>query len=315
MTFSSAGSEDTDGTIATYAWDFGDGTTSSDPDPTPHATPPGDYTATLTVTDDSGDSDVKTIDIVSNPNVLPVAVANSDVSSGNAPLAVQFTGADSVDPDGTITGYSWDFGDGSPLSTDANPSHTYTVAGEYSAVLTVTDSDGDTATAALTIDVDPNPAPTAVVVGGLRSRRRTRRSRSPTRSARLGSSDDGSIVSYSWDFGDGSPAGSGATPTHTYTSVGSFVVTLTVTDNGGLTNSVVDAGEHHPEPGADRRRVGRRRDSGKAPLARARSARPARPTRTAPIVGYSWDFGDGSPISTDANPTHTYGVGQLHRRR
>ena len=110
-----------------YAWDFEtDGIVdSTDPDPT-HVYPPGEYTATLTVTDDSGDSDVKTVTIVSNPNVLPVPVANSDVASGNAPLAVAFTGGDSVDPDGTITGYSWDFGDGSAPRTDADPSHTYT---------------------------------------------------------------------------------------------------------------------------------------------------------------------------------------------
>ncbi|MFN7151952.1 MAG: PKD domain-containing protein, partial [Microthrixaceae bacterium] len=160
--FDASDSTDTDGTIVTYEWDFDDdGQVDSTDAITSFSYAPGEYTARLTVTDDSGDSDSATFEIVSLANVLPVPVANSDVSSGNAPLAVTFTGSSSLDPDGSITGYQWDFGDGSAVSTDADTSHTYTVEGIYSAVLTVTDSDGESASAPLTIVVNANPAPVA----------------------------------------------------------------------------------------------------------------------------------------------------------
>ena len=76
-------------------------------------------------------------------NEPPVAQASADPTSGTAPLTVQFSSDGSSDSDGTITTYSWDFGDGNS-STEANPSHTYQNAGTYTATLTVTDDDGAT---------------------------------------------------------------------------------------------------------------------------------------------------------------------------
>ena len=86
------------------------------------------------------------------PNQPPVAVATSDVSSGKAPLPVAFGSDGSVDPDGAIASYSWDFGDGTE-SLEANPGHTYTADGTYLAKLTVTDDGGMTDTVVLEITV------------------------------------------------------------------------------------------------------------------------------------------------------------------
>ncbi|MFX0558086.1 PKD domain-containing protein, partial [Maribacter sp. CXY002] len=85
-------------------------------------------------------------------NEPPVAVAGGTPLGGSSPLDVSFTGSGSTDDTG-VTGYSWDFGDGSPLSTEADPLHTYVTDGTYTAVLTVTDAEGLTATATLTIGV------------------------------------------------------------------------------------------------------------------------------------------------------------------
>lgn len=74
-------------------------------------------------------------------NASPVARGTASVTSGVAPLSVDFNGSDSYDPDGSIASYAWDFGDGNQ-STDANPSHVYTQAGNYTATLTVTDNSG-----------------------------------------------------------------------------------------------------------------------------------------------------------------------------
>jgi PKD repeat protein len=85
-------------------------------------------------------------------NQPPVAVASANPESGEAPLTVQFSSDGSHDPDGTITAYAWDFGDGGS-STDANPGHTYSDAGTYNATLTVTDDDGASQSNAVVITV------------------------------------------------------------------------------------------------------------------------------------------------------------------
>ncbi|WP_432872034.1 ThuA domain-containing protein [Microbispora rosea] len=83
----------------------------------------------------------------------PVASATADKTDGPLPLTVQFSSEGSRDPEGQAITYAWDFdGDGTTDSTEANPSFTYTKAGEYSAVLTITSADGKTATSSVTIE-------------------------------------------------------------------------------------------------------------------------------------------------------------------
>jgi PKD repeat protein len=135
----------------------------------------------------------------------------------------------SADSDGTIQRYFWDFGDGSGTSSNATTAdHTYVQAGTYSVQLTVTDDDGESATATKTVAVDgSNAAPTAsftVGCAGLDCRF----------DAGASADSDGTIQDYSSDFGDGS-RGSGVATQHAYAQPGSYLVTLTVTDNAGAT--------------------------------------------------------------------------------
>ncbi|HUT39717.1 MAG TPA: PKD domain-containing protein [Gammaproteobacteria bacterium] len=81
----------------------------------------------------------------------PLAMASADVTSGRVALTVNFSSSGSSDPDGSIAAYSWDFGDSSPLASEANPTHVYTVPGTYIAMLTVTDDQGLTASAQVDI--------------------------------------------------------------------------------------------------------------------------------------------------------------------
>ena len=83
-------------------------------------------------------------------NVPPVATVSATPTTGNIPLTVNFGGTGSTDSDGNITSYAWNFGDGG-TATGSTTSHTYTTAGAYSVVLTVTDNDGATDTADVTI--------------------------------------------------------------------------------------------------------------------------------------------------------------------
>ncbi|MCI5158506.1 MAG: PKD domain-containing protein, partial [Candidatus Electrothrix sp. AUS1_2] len=104
-------------------------------------------------------------------DAYPVAAASASPVTGEIPLTVNFSSAGSVDPDGTITAYAWDFADGG-LSNDPNTSNTYITPGVFTAVLTVTDNDGYTDTASVTItatapDTTVNtPTDLAVTVNG-----------------------------------------------------------------------------------------------------------------------------------------------------
>src|SRR5262249_39188451 len=122
VVFSSAGSNDPDGSITSYRWDFGDGTSSTSPNPSKTYNTAGNFTATLTVWDNSGANGTVplAITVSAPPNTPPIAVINASTTSGVAPLAVTFTSTGSKDPDGTIKTYKWEFGDGT-TSTSANP--------------------------------------------------------------------------------------------------------------------------------------------------------------------------------------------------
>lgn len=88
----------------------------------------------------------------SGGNRPPIAAISTNVTSGNAPLAVNFSGSGSSDPDGTISSYAWTFGDGA-TATGATASHTYQTAGTYTSTLKVTDNTGASSTASTTITV------------------------------------------------------------------------------------------------------------------------------------------------------------------
>jgi PKD repeat protein len=158
IAFSSVASYDPDGSIVGYAWDFGDGTTSDFASPSHAYASPGIFTAILRVTDNDGLSavDAVTISVAERPNLPPIARASAFPADGSAPLPVLFSSDESQDGDGSIVSYAWSFGDGA-TSTLANPSHTYAAAGDYIAVLTVTDNIGATATAIVVVTVQPAP--------------------------------------------------------------------------------------------------------------------------------------------------------------
>lgn len=86
-------------------------------------------------------------------NRSPSAQASASPASGPAPLSVSFSSTGSADPDGDGLSYSWDFGDGTPASTEAAPTHVYAEHGTYVATLTVSDGNGGTAQATAQVDV------------------------------------------------------------------------------------------------------------------------------------------------------------------
>ncbi len=229
--FDGSGSSDPDGTIASYAWEFGDGNTGTGVNPSHTYAAAGSYTVTLTVTDDVGASAsaTTTAQIAPAGQPQPPVADAGGTYTGTVNVAVQFDGSGSSDPDGMIMSYAWDFGDGG-TGAGINPMHTYTAAGSYTVVLTVTDNDNLTGTASAAVTISAGNQPPTANAGGPYS---------GTAGVAVqfdgsGSSDpDGTIASYAWDFGDGN-TGMGERPTHTYAVAGSYTVTLTVTDNDAL---------------------------------------------------------------------------------
>ena len=134
------GSTDEDGSVTTWSWGFGDGATSTIRNPSHSFDTAGDYEVVLTVTDDAG-ADSQWTDTVTVPpppaeNVPPIA----SFTASCANLQCSFVDG-SADPDGSLTSWLWDFGDGS-TSTLPSPDHNYANPGAYSVSLTVTDIDG-----------------------------------------------------------------------------------------------------------------------------------------------------------------------------
>ncbi len=161
VSFSGQSSTDADGTIVSYHWNFGTGAVATGATATYTYQNAGTYSAVLTVVDNDGlsGSYAVNINVTAASNLAPVAVASASTSSGIAPLPVVFSSAGSFDPDGVIAGYHWNFGDGTS-STVAAPSKTYSSAGNYTVILTVTDDRGSNASSSLAISVsiDPNTA-------------------------------------------------------------------------------------------------------------------------------------------------------------
>jgi glucose/arabinose dehydrogenase len=89
---------------------------------------------------------------------IPIPKAAATPTAGNAPLTVAFSSAGSIDPDGGALTYSWNFGDGSAASSQANPSHVYTAKGTFTATLTITDTQGSSAQASVAVTVGERPA-------------------------------------------------------------------------------------------------------------------------------------------------------------
>ncbi len=152
--FSSAGSSDPEGTTLSYLWEFGDNTSSTLADPSKTYSTPGTYTATLTVKDAAGFTGSKSV-VINATNQSPISSFTVQIASNNIPLTANLDGSASSDPDGQITGYAWDFGDGT-TATGATATHTYTTAGAYTAKLTVKDSFGATGSRTYSISaIDP----------------------------------------------------------------------------------------------------------------------------------------------------------------
>ena len=267
-----------------WAWDFGDGTTSTAQSPAHVYAAAGTFTVSLTAANALGtDTEVK-------PSFVTVAAAlhadfTAAPASGAAPLLVNFTDLSAGDP----TSWSWDFGDGG-VSTDQHRSHTYTGAGSYTVSLTATNAGGsDTETKSNYITVTV-PMPVANFTG-------TPTSGPAPLIVSFTDLSANSPTSWLWLFGDGGTS-TVQHPGHTYTGAGSYTVSLTVANALGTDTEIkpsfvtVAAALHADFAAAPA--------SGAAPLLVSFTD-----LSTGDPTSWSWDFDDGG-VSTDQHPSHIY---------
>jgi serine protease len=156
IAFDGSASYDQDGDTLTYSWNFGDGNTGTGATPTHAYTAGGIYAVTLVVNDGKANSEPSTTTAeIAEVNDPPVANAGPDQSALTGKTAT-FDGSASYDPDGSITSYNWDFGDGSTGSGNI-VTHVYAAAQIYAVTLTVTDNGGlqDADTASVTVSEAP----------------------------------------------------------------------------------------------------------------------------------------------------------------
>jgi PKD repeat protein len=225
----------------------------------------------------------------------PIAAFSASPTSGLIPLNVQFTDNST----GTPTAWNWNFGDRTANSTAQNPAHLYSTAGNYTVTLTVTNSAGSNTIAKS--NYIKATAPTTVkppVIYFWASRT------SGTVPITIGFTDasTNTPTAWYWDFGDGTNS-TLKSPRHTYTSAGTYSITLTASNAGGSAtktryNYITLTGTTTQKPVAS---FTSNVTSGKVPLSVLFSD-----TSTGSPTAWNWNFGDGTANATVKNPVHVF---------
>lgn len=280
--------DQSNGTISSWQWDFGDGFSDTIQNPSHLYAAPGTYNVQLVVVYDSvyGFPCIDSFTMPVNIQPFPVAAFSApNVCFNN----ITFFTDQSTISSGTITGWDWNFGDGN-TSTVQSPQHTYNTPGTFTVTLIATSVFGCADTLQQSVIVNPVPVAsfsvTIVCIGN------------PTSFTDLTTISSGTITTWGWNFGDPNSGPNNISslqnPSHTYTASGTFNVVLTVTSDSSCQTTTILAVTVLPLPVA----------GFTAP----------NECLTTPVVftdgstgaaQWYWNFGDGNN-STSQSPSHTY---------
>jgi PKD repeat protein len=307
VTFRADGASDPDGTIVSYEWDFDrDGRYDATGKVASYVyTTGGAKVVQLRVTDDDGAYGFKAR-VVSVEFVRPRAEFSYLPTKPEVGDVVTFDGSRSVDDDGTVEFYEWDFNnDGETDATGRTVNHVFTAGGSQPVTLIVTDNDGVTDLITKSVGVTVNAPPVAAIA--VVTVEADWKCGTPIIFSDRSTDSDGRVTQWLWDFGDGGTSVV-QTPSHTYscTVARSYTVTMTVTDDHGATARAtlplalaaprpedVDFSWDPPNP------------VGIGVAVQFQFKQVAGSIAEGEVTGWLWDFGDGT-TSTAARPTHSY---------
>jgi PKD repeat protein len=267
----------------TWLWDLGDGNTSTLQNPVHSYTSPGYYTVKLIATNANGCSDLKTITQCVQVYPKPAAAISSSFTTAcSASQPFQFTTS-------SASSYLWSFGDNT-TSSQQNPSHTYSSAGNYNVSLIVGNAQGcsDTLTQNNYITIYPQQTPAFSANDSMGC---------PAFQVNFTDLSPGA-ASWLWDFGDNTSS-TLQNPSHTYNNTGSYDVSLTITAANGCTytgtaNNFISV-QSNPVASFTASNT-----SGCAPLTAQFNNQSSNST------SWYWEFGDNY-YSTQQHPSHSYG--------
>jgi gliding motility-associated-like protein len=279
------------GSVAAWAWDFGDTQTSAQQSPAHVYATQGTYTVSLVAVSDNNcaDSTSKQVNVYDKP---VAAFSASEVCEGQPTV---FTDGSTIGT-GTITQWSYDYGDNQTGNT-ASGNHTYAAAGSYTGILVVTSNNNCTDTAQQTVTVNPLPvvnftAPD-VCLG------------TPTNFTNQTTIASGSIASQSWDAGDGSIY-TDVSFVHTYAAVGTYTITLTAISDKGCQAGITGNTEVYDLPVASATAT-------PACYSIANGSATVTVTGGAPAYTYSWSSGNNTANATNLYAgTYTVTVTDTH---
>jgi len=285
------------GSPTSWKWNFGDGATSTEQNPAHTYSTQGNYTVALTVSNSAGNNTVtKTGYItVGTTSSKPVVSFWGSPRIGNAPLSVTFKDNTSGSP----TAWNWSFGDGT-FSTVQNPKHTYSAAGNYIVKLTATNAAGNSTLTKwnyIIVTGTSSQTPTAAFSASPSS------GNTPL-SVTFTDSSTGSPTAWNWNFGDGTSSAV-QNPVHTYSTAGSYSVTLEVSNSAGSNTTTKSSYIKVTANSTTNATIPvvsfwGSRTSGTAPLTVTFTD-----ASTNTPTAWNWNFGDGN-YSTVQKPRHTY---------
>ncbi len=267
-----------------FYWKFGDGTFSNVRNPTHYYKKPGVYTVTETVQNAAGLNTTVKQNLITVTE-MPQASFSVNATSGIAPKTIRFTDTST----GVPNSWNWEFGDGSPGSSEQNPVHTYYSSGVYSVQLIVSNGIGSSTVT----------KPSLITIGTATGADFTFKPAEGDVPLMLQFTDNSAgapILIYKWQFGDGYVSKE-QNPVHTYMKPGTYTVTLTVITNTGATSTIskdvvltgtpVASFKANPTGGSSPLTVQFTDTSSNAP------------------TDWFWTFGDGT-FGNVRNPVHTY---------
>jgi large repetitive protein len=283
----------------TYSWSFGDGTAAVTGQTVNHTfTDDGIYNAVLTVTDKDGGATQQAIEIKVN-NVAPTIASIIKPAQINEGQAVEFKATATDAGVNDTLNYSWNFGDNTNAVIGQNATHTFADNGNYNVALTVTDKDGAVTTQTTAVKVD-NVLPSIV---SITKPNKIDENQTVEFSAKAQAGGTTDVLTYSWNFGDGSEAVIGEEVSHTFADNGIYQAVLTVIDkDGGVTKEAIDIKVDNVAPVIISITKPNQINEGQQIEFKAiAKAGGANDTLT-----YVWNFGDNSSPVNGQNATHTF---------